>query len=313
MLSPSAMNLNELLWVVLLGSGFGPSLGVPPQDFDPMLAKLAPPQCVYYTSWAGMSEPDPTTGNNTERLLADPEVKSLIHQIQECVQRVQSEVAESAGSSGRVIGQYLPLFQRVLFTHATAVFLENASPQPDGIGIRGAMVVNLGDELPQVEEALKSLWQAVSPEALEQITIGKILCMRVRSQSPSWVFTIGIHKQYLIIAVGDAAFEGVLARATNAPPNWLNEAMAEAELPPRLSTFTYINLEAVTELTKSVRGPRVQAVLDALGSSAVKRVVSVTGLDDTGFVSRTRLFTDTAGGGLLELLSQAVPFFCRNG
>ena len=41
------MGFSELLLIVLMGSGLGVPLGVPPQDPDPVLANVAPAECLY--------------------------------------------------------------------------------------------------------------------------------------------------------------------------------------------------------------------------------------------------------------------------
>jgi len=62
----------ELLLIVLLGGGgIGLPVGVPLAPEDPLLAKVAPEECLFYTSWAGVSEPDPNSPNQTEQLLAE--------------------------------------------------------------------------------------------------------------------------------------------------------------------------------------------------------------------------------------------------
>ncbi len=57
--------------------GFGLPLGVPPMPETPVLAKIAPEQCLFYLSSAGMATPDPKSPNQTEQLLAEPELQKI--------------------------------------------------------------------------------------------------------------------------------------------------------------------------------------------------------------------------------------------
>ena len=43
------------------------SARVVPEKEDPLLARVAPEQCLFYTTWSGMATPDADSGNRTER------------------------------------------------------------------------------------------------------------------------------------------------------------------------------------------------------------------------------------------------------
>ena len=43
----------EYLLLMLLGGGFGVPTGVPPTQEDPLAARIAPAECLFYASWAG--------------------------------------------------------------------------------------------------------------------------------------------------------------------------------------------------------------------------------------------------------------------
>ena len=66
----------EFLMMFLLAGG-GVPLGVPPQPEDALLAKIAPEECLVYVSSAGMRAAEAGSENETERLLAEPEVQAF--------------------------------------------------------------------------------------------------------------------------------------------------------------------------------------------------------------------------------------------
>lgn len=69
--------------IIILGlGGAGLPLGVPPGPEDPLLAKVAPEECLFYMSTSGVAEPDPESSNRTEQLLAEPEVQRLISELE---------------------------------------------------------------------------------------------------------------------------------------------------------------------------------------------------------------------------------------
>ena len=58
--------------------GVGLPFGVPPTPEDPVLGRVAPEQCLLYLSWAGTASPDPKSQNQTEQMLAEPEVQHFL-------------------------------------------------------------------------------------------------------------------------------------------------------------------------------------------------------------------------------------------
>ena len=224
--------------------------------------------------------------------------------MQAIAQRAAQKLGSRGGPGEQLVAQKIPGLAKTLLTHAAALFVESVNPRPDGIDVQGALVVSLGDDRPQVEEALKAIRQQIPAQAIQEIDIAGHACVRLQPEPKAPAITIGFHEQYLIVAVGDKSFEGVLTRAKQAPPAWLSQALADVQV-PRPSTLAYANLEAIWKLAGGAGGPRVQATLDTLGLTAITRVVSRSGLDDSGFVSRTRVFTTAPDRGLLKVLARA--------
>jgi hypothetical protein len=56
----------------------GLPLGIPPAADDAVITRVAPPHCLFYVNWAGTAVPDASSGSETEKLLAEPEVQELL-------------------------------------------------------------------------------------------------------------------------------------------------------------------------------------------------------------------------------------------
>src|SRR5689334_13706352 len=56
-------------------SAFGLPLGLPPGPEDPLMARVAPPDCAFYVSWSATAAPQPGSANPLEKLLLDAEMK----------------------------------------------------------------------------------------------------------------------------------------------------------------------------------------------------------------------------------------------
>jgi hypothetical protein len=61
--------------------GVGLPFGVPPEPEDPVMGRIAPEHCVFYATWSGTASPDLKNPNQTEQLLAEPEVQYFLTQI----------------------------------------------------------------------------------------------------------------------------------------------------------------------------------------------------------------------------------------
>ncbi len=100
--------------------GVGLPFGVPPTPEDPVLARALPEQCLFCLSWAGTASPDPNSTNQTEQLLAEPEVQEFL------------------SAAGRNVHSYLTLLNLML-AYASAVDSKSsekdavASPIPEAL------------------------------------------------------------------------------------------------------------------------------------------------------------------------------------
>jgi hypothetical protein len=108
--------------------GVGLPFGVPPTPDDPVMGRVAPEQCLFYLSWAGTASPDPKSPNQTEQLLAEPEVQNLLQQLGKALGGyLPKSLAESDLAKDDKIGPLLsedlsPLIQHISL-HAGAVFI----------------------------------------------------------------------------------------------------------------------------------------------------------------------------------------------
>ncbi len=76
--------LSSCMASVLISSvlgGVGLPFGVPPGPEDAMMGRVAPDHCLFYLSWAETVSPERNSSNQTEQLLAEPEVQNFLAQI----------------------------------------------------------------------------------------------------------------------------------------------------------------------------------------------------------------------------------------
>ena len=134
----------EMFVVMLLGGSVGMPTGIPPGPEDPLAAKIAPSECLFYLSWAAAGEPDPASKNHTEQLLAEP-------QIQEFLKRVNGQFAEVM--SQRIAAN--PDLLRSLPKHGGALFLTDVQLRGEQLpDLRGGLLLRLDDQINEVQELI---------------------------------------------------------------------------------------------------------------------------------------------------------------
>ena len=82
MVQAPVMGFVEVMMSLLMYAGLAVPFGLPPGPEDPFLAQIAPDQPVFYASWAGSVDPDLLSKNQTERLLAEPEIREMLAEVQ---------------------------------------------------------------------------------------------------------------------------------------------------------------------------------------------------------------------------------------
>jgi hypothetical protein len=295
----------EMLLFLLFGTGFGLPLGVPPADNDPRLAQVAPDHCLFYSSWAGMGTADASSENQTEQLLAEPEVRKFVSGVEAVIQRTLQQMADEDGDpDAQRFVRVAPDLAKLVVMSPTAFFCERIQPRPGGLDAQGGIVVKLGENAKDVGENFSRALNLVPAYDFEPIEMAGQEFAKVVTDPEMPEIVWGIWNEYLLIAVGPDSLEGMVARLsddTREAPAWLSEN-AKAMAVPRPSTFSYVNLGQLIELLHENVGPDAAMATDILGVSNVDSLVSVSGLDAEGFVSRSRLITSGMPGGLIDLV-----------
>ncbi len=296
---PVAGPAEMLMSVVMMFSGFlGIPVGVPPGPEDELLARVAPGECLYYTTWAGMAEPDPNSTNQTEQLLAEPEIQQLVDTVsQKIVAALRQEA--SGDPAAEFFAAEGPKLLKTLITCPTAIFLSELQIGPEGPQIQGGMIIRVGDDAEEIKAVLERLQSQALGDGVREVDAGgeKFYSFQPVPSAPS--ITWGTRGKYLIIGVGDGSVEALFERARTGPPEWLT-ALRERLPVDRVSTVTYVNFGKLMDtLLPMAPAPEVAKAVEALGLGALTECGSVSGLDETGVVRRSFFDIDGEAKGLL--------------
>jgi len=285
----------SIFTMLLLGGGSGLPLSLPPLPEDPALARIAPDECLLYMNWSGMATPNAKSQNQTEQLLAEPEVQEMVGQIERAIlggieKNSPPQQAETAREAIR--------WGKKLLTRPVMVFVSSVAIADKGPDIRGGLAVNLGDDAAEAKAALEK-YQADLPNRPEKVDIGGISGYRLKLAKDGPAITWGIQGNYLLAGIGEGSLEGILQREMGSAPAWLTALHKQLSV-QRPATVTYVNVKKLVEQIASPAGLRARAMIEAAGLGNVTTLTSVTGLDGEGVVNRTLIGIEGKPVGLVN-------------
>ncbi|MHC4178404.1 MAG: DUF1559 domain-containing protein [Planctomycetota bacterium] len=291
----------ELIIILGLGGGFGLPLGIPPAQEDPRMAKVAPEECLFYTTWAGMAKPDPGSTNQTEQLLAEPEVQHLVTELERRLKTGLQQLAAQEGPQEAAMAEDGIRWVKKLLTSPTAVFVSSVTVARDGPpDVRGGALVRVGEDAAQLKAALEKYRQMLPPEAVRAVQIDGDGFYRITPDPKAPQITLGVKGNYFMLGVGEGSVEGIISRARTPAPKWLTDVRTQLAV-DRTATVAYVNVQKIMDtFVPLAGGPKASLALVATGLADVTSLASVTGLDDEGFVSRTVLGLEGEPRGLLS-------------
>ena len=302
----TALSLPFLLPFLLTFSSLAATpLAGPPLPLDPALSAIAPAECLWYASSAGVTEPDPNSTNQTEQLFAEPEVRYFSSELQKQVMGLLRRGAGNA-SEKRVLAAEIPTILRALISRPLAAFIEDLQIADDGKGfeLQAGFVLNAGEQRAEIEAAIGQLLGLAKENDAKISTVDRDgetwSVVRVSDETPEVCW--GWHDDYFMLAIGEGMDETIVQRLSGRTPAWLEEVRSEHTV-ERESALGYLNIEMLLErLRPLIEKEEGWHVVEKLGLTSLKSLHGVTGFDELGCVAMSKLVTDGRRRGLLSLL-----------
>ena len=274
---------------------------------DPLLAKVAPEECLAYFASAGMAHPQASSSNQTEQLFAEPEVQHLVAQVERLI-RAQLADTKGLDATGKALAEEGPTLVKALLTRPLALYVGQVKVVPGSPRqVHAGTVLSLGEHSEKLTAALERCEAALLRDKGKKVTIDGTAFRQLYLGTNGPQFTWGVKGKYLYVAVGEGELEALLKRAEGSAPKWL--AALHQQLPiERVSTVGMINVQtAIGLLARFDFGadePEVTRVLEATGLNGIERLAGVSGLDREGYVSRSLVSFKGDPKGLLQLVDQ---------
>ena len=163
-----------------LGGGIGLPLGVPPQPEKPLMARVAPEECLFYTTWSAMAEPDPTSNNQTEQLLAEPEVQHMVGEVQRHITEGIAKVAQEETPHPASMVKEAVGIVKTFLTHSVALFVSSVEMGPDGPVVEAGLLVCTEDQTEKIKASLEAYQTLFLRESVESVEIAGKTWYRIK-------------------------------------------------------------------------------------------------------------------------------------
>lgn len=303
----SSFGVIELLLIISsMGGPFSQVLGLPPGERDLNLSFAAVENSIIYAEWAARGE-GIENAKGIDGIVADPEVKEFFARLQAAFENILVE------ESGDETLKILPEFALALSGRPGCLFLGldttspsagNGPPQMAALNaIRGALVVNGGDDVDAIAKKLRTLLKAGMRMDLEKIDH---TLLPIPSPIP---VTLHRHNSYIILGIGSETVDQVVDRLSAKAGGLANhkgfqDAWAELGL-KRTGLITFLDIEnGAPQIAKLVgQEPMVQMGLQMAGLTGIKWTMNVTGVVDGQCVSRSMVNGVSGDKGLMALVS----------
>lgn len=283
-----------LLSILLMA---GLPIGLPPAEPDPVIERMAPPQALIFACSSGAAEPRSDSPNHTEQFLAEPEIRRFAQYVDE----LWAKLANGPDNATQNLELHtLRMLTKFVAGRPGMIYLSELRwPGGRVLTARGGAVVRLGAHKAETARLLKQL-----EGETKAVEIGGFAFRQLNLEGPQeeTPLTFGIADDLLILAIGRGEVEALLERRSGEPPQWLTKLRKRFDV-PRQATVTHIDLAGVRALLGEVAPPPQGEPLLRLGLSNMERFVSVSGLDETGYVRRSALDLNGPPDGLLGAVS----------
>ena len=236
------------LFLLSLGSGMGVPLGIPPGPDDPVISRVAPEDCVFYTTWAASATADRHSKNQAEQMLAEPEVRLFVEHLEKWIRHAVNQSAPEREVNNLSDATFDTLL--MVLRHQTALFVSDVKVKGKRVSAKGGMVVAFGADAALAQRLfhrhVREFFINLNAESIETVMYHNEKWYRVKTTSNFPSLLVGIKDSYLVVAVGEDSPDLILDRMHGPVPKWLVEAHRLAPF-ERTAGLTYINLRRLRE------------------------------------------------------------------
>ncbi|MFT7634225.1 MAG: hypothetical protein ACI87E_005284, partial [Mariniblastus sp.] len=276
----------------------------------------APENCWSYSAWSAAKTNDPNSSNESERLLAEPEIREFIDDlIQRAGLLAPAMVADQPEEIQALVHELGPMLAESVFKNAGCFFIQDFK-LPNGRNgdmpsLKALLMIDAGGNAQPLVDLFTKLYslegEAPGKTGIEGVTFTKIELGGESGDEPGGEsgleILLGNVDGKLMIGVGQDTIEGALRRmAKQQIPTWVREFKSRERI-NRVTNFSYFNVEEIRGVFESMGGPEATMVIGFSGLGNVDTIETATGFSEKQSISRMLIRTDGRPEGLLDLAS----------
>ncbi len=311
-----------MIFMIFGTLGIPSPLGVPPLPEDPAILRAAPKDAIAFMEWFGEAEPDPQSSNQTELLMAEPQVRALISKLEQATRgMIKGQLGEDADSSIEFFNLCLKIVRS-----PGCLYLSNVVTTELPAKFRAGLVAKVGIEATaSVERGMRMVesilnedgWRFHGPAHRAPATFSghRFRALPFPKSGPPalWAVVDG----YLVLAIGEGEAPAILARLRGMDGLNKNPRLAALrdEIGVERPAFrSWVDIEQILPLMLGMHGGEQQpadlqaemerSFLGPLGLDKVTAILSESGLHGDGYSTRTQIACDGPLKGLLSLVGE---------
>lgn len=272
---------------------------------DSVMSHIAPDQCLFYASWAGRGEMDPNSTNETERLMAEPEVQAFLSDIQKRLSSIPALAMRNSSDMKRGLAKTLaPKVLSTLMSQPGAMFVTDVTPGQEGVSIEAAAVMKYGEDASSLVKSMVMMFESEDTK-FEKVEISdrEFFAFPVPDAPITTKLYFGAVGENVMIAMGKKTVESTLAKMkAKVTPKWLENLKTRAKI-ERRGSIGFWNIEAGVEKFAPMMGEEGMKIFSALGLNQIKSLETAAGLEGKGMVDRSLIRLTGEPKGLVKLLA----------
>ena len=277
-----------------LGGSMGIPMGFPPGPEDPMMARLAPEDCLIYASWSGVAETD-GDANPTEKWLSQPKSSKMLGKLRKAYRGYLLNQFEHVDEKVIKIANKLMIeVVDVASVQPTAFYLDDVEIV-EGSTVKphhGAFVIKLGDHedtvvglLDEFFREFELLKEPASHYAFEAEEVDGQRVLKISTGPNDVTMKVIVRDGYFIIGLGEGALDQVAKNMATEAPAWLTQLRQRLKV-ERISSVSYVNVKTFELFEHILAEDWVWPSSELRLSKGVQSIGWVTGVDKKGFLAR---------------------------
>ena len=294
----------------VLGGSMGIPMGFPPGPEDPVMARLAPEECLLYASWSGVAEID-GDASPTEKWLSQPKASLMIGKLRKAYRGYLVKQSEKLDDNALKIANRLMIevidtasVQPAAFYLDDVEIINDSTVKPHGafvikLGDREDTVVGLLDEFFKEFELVK---ESAPHYAFEAVEIDGQRVLKISTGPDGAAMHVVVRDGYFILGLGEGALDQVAKNMATEPPAWLTQLRERLKV-ERISSVSYVDAKIFAKFKDNLVNGVWPSKFDF--AKGVESIGWVAGVDKKGYLCRTELVQDKLEKNpLLELIDR---------